>query len=107
VTLVGDEFRASGVYERSGNAFGLGFGLAGIKPTRHKVEYVGKIVGRRIDGLMQRTSEEAPPPNLLSIGFQDNKTKFSMIIVDDSASRIMVIENPASVSPQFYDLEAG
>lgn len=102
VTIIDDEFRASGEYERSGNAFGLM--LAAVKPTRHKIEYVGKVVGCRVDGFIQRTSDGEPPSLLSSLAFEDNKTKFAMIM-DPDVGRIEVIEDPASLSPRFHELK--
>lgn len=104
VTITDNKFRAVGEYERQPNA--LGSGLLATKTTRHKVEYIGALFGRRAYGTIKRRSlDDNPEPLTTALGSAGIETNF-LLIINEGLKKISIMENPTSTSPKFYDLNS-
>jgi tetratricopeptide (TPR) repeat protein len=104
VTLNGTQFTAVGSYERHGLA-GLLSALPGFgapSPTaRIRVEYVGTLRGRAIEGSVTEVREGETPPSLLSAA--GNKTTVLMVLTNDD-NELRVMEKSSSNPTRFYTI---
>ncbi|MFZ3005119.1 MAG: tetratricopeptide repeat protein, partial [Phenylobacterium sp.] len=105
IQMSGREFRAVGTYEKPANKLISALLPTEAKPATHRIEFVGKIEGRSIEGTVTRVDLAAPALNqtLLSLAIDDGKSKFSMILNDDGTT-ISVMERPKSQTPDYYNL---
>jgi tetratricopeptide (TPR) repeat protein len=102
VSVRQDSFIAVGEYERtSKNALAS---MLAAKVDHFKVEYIGKIFGRRVIGTVKRTAKNKENSTVLgSLFLGDKDIRFCAIIPDDISS-LSVAENFNSTNPRFYSL---
>ncbi len=104
LTIAAGEVTLVGEYERTTGALsGL---LSGQKTTRYRVQYNGKIRGRRVVGSLSKKAagETATSTILGELGIGD-ETQFAMVI-DADDQNISVAEQLSSTTPNFYQLHA-
>jgi hypothetical protein len=101
VSVQGDTFAATGTYTREGGGI-VGALYGGLQEKRdYKIEYTGRITGSQIEGSVSRVQTSGPQHNSL-LGLFDPKSKVLMYLEVDGIIKVM--ENPHTVSPNFYSL---
>jgi tetratricopeptide (TPR) repeat protein len=104
ISVKAGELTAAGEYDRPPNALASAF-TSGLKTTRYKLTYTGKMRGRRVRGTLTRKSDSAKQSaGLLALG-ADEDIEFAMVIHSDGTT-ISVVERQSSSTPRFYDLRA-
>lgn len=104
VKVDGDKFEASGTYKRESNGLAQAV-FGGAKEVReYAIKYAGRIVGRQIEGTVQRTQTSGPQYSSL-LALSDDKAKMFMYLTE-FGDELKVMENPAAITPTYYSLIA-
>lgn len=97
------EIRICGTYDVSNALANALVGLAGGGTTRWSVEYIGKLRGRAVDGVVVRRKDGERPKSLVDAA---GSHKPALMVIAADLSEIQIGEEPQSASPTWYTLKA-
>ena len=103
-TLNGTAIRLAGSYQRPAsplaNALGIGIGMP-PHTVLQKIEYDGRVRGQIIISTVSRTGDNESA-SLLALGLDKGK---ALMYFNADGSELHIMENPQSISPNFYVLK--
>ena len=94
------EFRANGEYKRQVSGLAAASLPGSPRVIHYKIEYIGRVIGRRIEGTVRRIDPTNSSSSSL-LGRKDDEVSFAMILADHG-NEISAVENLMSSFPRFY-----